>query len=81
MSDSLADMPLCPFCGVPWTQAMVAQLEQQRRSHRPFCVCCVGLFDEEERVPGPMAVLPAKDLCCESCGKAIYRAPSSLPGL
>jgi hypothetical protein len=50
---------------------MLAQLESQ--SSGVFCACCVGQ-PRPGHIAGPLQ-LPTQDLCCDSCGKPIYRAP------
>jgi hypothetical protein len=44
-----------------------------RHSGGPACACCMT---------GPLIhlapVTPGQDLCCESCGKPIYRAPNAV---
>jgi hypothetical protein len=71
---TLADIetPLCPFCGAAWTAAMLDVLE--RHSSGAICACCA-----QPARPGNAAtplMLPAHDLCCDACGKPIYRAPA-----
>jgi hypothetical protein len=71
--------PLCPFCKAPWTEAMLDQYDALVDPNG--CACCgsagviahdEGHHDHVERA------IPTADLCCESCGKAIFRAPGSL---
>jgi hypothetical protein len=69
----MAEILTCPFCGAPWTAAMLEQLEQQ--SSGAFCACCVGRYTPQH-VAGPLR-LPIQDLCCETCSKPIYRAPAA----
>jgi hypothetical protein len=69
-------VPNCPYCGTPWTPAM---LDQYDRAAQDFgCGCCGGqrlsIHDHVER----MAAIPAQDLCCATCRRPIYRAPSSV---
>ncbi len=58
-----AKLPACPFCGATWTEAMMAEYEQVSGS----CGCCGG---EAHATPLP---IPDRDLCCDSCGRAIFR--------
>lgn len=62
--------PTCPFCGVPWTDQMMDELDAMTGTSS--CSCCA-----DPRWPIPVAKpipLPTSDLCCAACGKAIYRA-------
>jgi hypothetical protein len=65
------ETPACPYCGANWTAAMLELLD--RHSGGPACACCMA---------GPLIhlapVMPGQDLCCESCGKPIYRAPGAV---
>jgi len=66
----------CPFCGAGWTARMVEAFD--RMILPGGCACCApgtaGLQAEHEaHEPVPVA-----DLECDSCGRAIYRAPDSL---
>ena len=66
--------PSCPFCQAPWTDAMLAEFE--RFSTPGGCQCCHGEHGAE--TAGEVAVqppVPVRDLCCEACGRAIYRKP------
>ena len=58
-----ARRPDCPFCGVPWTEGMMAEYE---RFSTTSCGCCG--HGEAEAPPAP-----EHDLCCDACGKPIYR--------
>lgn len=61
--------PTCPFCGEPWSAAMLAALDKATVHHG--CACCPE--------PGP-AARPAPvqasstDIACDSCGRALFRA-------
>jgi hypothetical protein len=70
--DEASEAPLCPWCGVPWSAAMLAALETH--SSGGFCACCAGVPDPYDFAPGPLN-LPTKDVCCDSCSKPIYTAP------
>lgn len=64
----------CPFCGAPWSEAMLAQLD--RFTMPSGCACCGG-------APGLHAVappLPTEDICCAACGRAIYRTFAASQG-
>ena len=70
------EAPACPYCGTAWTAAML--LAFKRHSRDVACECCVvlpGLVP----APGP-SLKPAQDLCCDSCGKPIYSAPTGAAG-
>lgn len=67
------DRPTCPFCQAPWTQAMTLQLE--RFSSSGGCRCCSSTQDI---AAAPALETPDSDLCCETCGKAIYLAPKTV---
>ncbi len=80
--------PQCPFCGGEWTDAMIAQYEAM--IDPSGCACCGGpapALHEHEQGHGhghghahiaPPPPLPAEDLRCAHCQRAIYLAPSSL---
>jgi hypothetical protein len=63
--DAAAEGPLCPFCAAPWTGEMLALLDR----HTADCACCGGAPVQVT----PLPVAP-QDICCASCGRAIYRA-------
>ncbi len=72
--------PHCPFCNAPWTEAMLDQYDAMLDPNG--CACCgsAGIIehgeDHHDRQEWPLVVA---DLCCEACGRAIYRAhPASL---
>jgi len=71
--------PRCPFCSAHWTQAMLDQYDAMVDPNG--CACCgsAGVIQHVEghREPAQRAV-PTADLCCESCGNPIFRAPGSL---
>ncbi|MGD9811522.1 MAG: hypothetical protein AB7U35_09345 [Sphingobium sp.] len=62
---------VCPFCGVGWTDAMLEMLD--RFTMPSSCACCGG---DPHPDPAPETEAPAamEDICCTSCGRAIYRA-------
>nr|WP_047167813.1 hypothetical protein [Sphingomonas sp. Y57] len=62
--------PACPFCGAPWSAAMLAQYD--RFTIASSCSCCAG-----ETHAAPIPVLQheqPEDISCTACGRAIYRA-------
>ncbi|MCW2363934.1 MULTISPECIES: hypothetical protein [unclassified Sphingobium] len=61
----------CPFCHAHWTQEMIDQLE--RFSSAGGCACCSLTPDLVAHQP---LETPKRDLCCATCGKAIYLAPN-----
>jgi hypothetical protein len=72
--------PDCPFCGAAWSDAMLAMFEAATDPNG--CACCgsagpVGGHDHGHHAPRPM---PTEDLCCDACGRAIFRMPSSVSG-
>jgi hypothetical protein len=62
--------PSCPFCAASWTDAMIGEFEAMSSP----CSCCGGGGDTQAN-PLPM---PSRDLCCASCGRAIYLNPHSV---
>jgi hypothetical protein len=71
--------PACPYCGAAWTTAMLDMLN--RYSVGAACACCVGqqhVESQHTEKPRSLIALPTQDLCCEHCGKPIYRAPQAL---
>lgn len=60
--------PSCPFCGQRWSQAMLDALEEATVHHG--CACCPE--------PGAVAAKPVpvstRDIACDSCGRALFRA-------
>jgi len=60
--------PHCPFCAAAWTDAMLAQFDSV--TSPSSCACCGPVTAD------PVAI-PADDLRCAACGRAIYRAPST----
>ena len=60
--------PTCPFCREPWTDVMLDQLDSM--TDTASCACCAGPVAAAIHWPLPM---PAADLCCTACGRAIYR--------
>lgn len=69
------ERPICPYCATQWSDAMLA--EYDRFADHTACSCSAhagehvhGEEQEEQALP-----VPTEDLCCESCGKPIYRAP------
>lgn len=66
------EAPDCPFCGERWTPAMLALLD--RFTHAAGCACC-SAGSSRSVLPG-LAESPTRDLCCDHCGKPIYRAPA-----
>lgn len=74
--------PQCPFCGGEWTDAMIAQYEAM--IDPSGCACCGGPalpphgHEDGHAHIAPAPPLPAEDLRCAHCQRAIYLAPSSL---
>jgi len=66
-------VPICPFCGAGWTPAMLAQLDSL--SSAASCACC----GDDAHIHAAPLPTPTDDLCCESCGRAIYLKPGSAP--
>ena len=63
--------PTCPFCGAAWTAAMLAALDAA--TDPDTCACCGGAEHRAQAAHPPRA--PAtRDIACEACGRAIYRA-------
>jgi hypothetical protein len=60
--------PHCPFCDAPWTEAMLADLD--RFTAPSSCACCGEAPHDTSPLPEP-----EDDLCCASCGRAIYLKP------
>jgi len=42
------------------------------------CACCTPRHAHGQHEPEAKAAVPVSDLCCDSCGRAIYQAPSSV---
>ena len=70
--------PTCPFCGAAWTSGMLDQYDAMTDPNG--CACCgagslgadSGAHDHlHESFERPR---PVSDLCCDSCGRALYRA-------
>lgn len=61
--------PACPFCGSPWSAAMLAALDEATVHHG--CACC-----PETAPAAPPAAFPSppRDIACDSCGRALFRA-------
>lgn len=77
MSDpAKAHVPDCPFCGSAWTAAMIAHYDAM--STASSCACCAPHHAHGGHEPAVKAAVPVSDLCCDSCGRAIYQAPSSV---
>lgn len=71
--------PLCPFCSAPWTEAMLDQYDALVDPNG--CACCgsAGVIGHDEGHHDHVErAIPTADLCCDSCGRAIFRAPGSL---
>ena len=66
----------CPFCGASWSARMVDAFERMRLPGG--CACCAPGIPASRFEPDIHEPLPVADLECDSCGRAIYRAPSSL---
>lgn len=66
--------PECPFCRAAWSDAMIDQFDAMTGTSS--CACCGG---DEQAAAAPMPV-PTEDLCCASCGRAIYLRPESIAG-
>lgn len=74
MTDPLwTERPACPFCGVAWSADMMDQYD--RMSAGSGCACCAGPAGHTHAPANapPVVSAPASDLCCSSCGKAIFR--------
>jgi len=67
---TIVDAPACPFCQARWTAAMLDEFA--RFSAPGGCRCCGGEQHDDAPTAPPV---PQRDLCCETCGKAIYRKP------
>ena len=64
--------PTCPFCAAPWTDGMLAHLDAISRPSS--CSCCVGAhWPIRDEAPPPPPDTSLGDLCCATCGEAIYR--------
>ncbi|MBN8830783.1 MAG: hypothetical protein J0G94_09190 [Sphingomonadales bacterium] len=71
--------PSCPFCGAAWTETMLDQYDALLDPNG--CACCgsAGMVEHgEDHHHHEERAVPTTDLCCESCGKPIFRAPGSL---
>jgi hypothetical protein len=68
--------PCCPFCGAAWSDAMLERYDAA--SDPGGCTCCGRAG---HGVPGRVESrddrAPAEDLCCDTCGRAIFFTPSS----
>lgn len=63
--------PRCPFCRAPWTRDMLDLYDAMTDPHG--CACCHGSGAAHGH-EAPAHKAEAADICCASCGKAIYRA-------
>lgn len=70
MNEGEPNTPACPFCGAPWSAAMLEQYD--RFTVASSCACCAG-ETHADLAPTP-APQPPEDLSCTACGRAIYRA-------
>lgn len=61
--------PACPFCGAPWSTAMLEQYD--RFTVASSCSCCTG---EAHSHPDHVRHEEPEDISCSACGRAIYRA-------
>ncbi|MBN8819620.1 MAG: hypothetical protein J0I80_12990 [Sphingomonas sp.] len=70
--------PTCPFCGAGWSVAMLDRYEALADPRG--CACCgsAGALDQADVHAHEPRPVPTGDLCCDTCGRAIMRAPSSL---
>lgn len=59
--------PACPFCGAPWSAAMLSALDAA--TDPAGCGCCTGAT--ATHAPRPLATA---DIACQACGKPIYCA-------
>jgi hypothetical protein len=66
--------PTCPFCQAAWSQAMLDHYD--RLSAGSSCGCGHDHGSGHQNIMDHAPVAPVGDLCCTSCGRAIYRAPS-----
>jgi uncharacterized ParB-like nuclease family protein len=62
--------PACPFCSARWTDAMLDQFDAMTGTSS--CACCTG----EAAAPAAPLPVPTDDLCCATCGRAIYLKPA-----
>jgi hypothetical protein len=66
----------CPFCGEPWTDAMLTQYDSL--SFRTACSCCASSLPLQPEEKQEAAEPITKDLCCDHCSRVLYLAPSSI---
>jgi hypothetical protein len=69
-----ASRPTCPFCRVPWSDAMMDQYDRMATDNG--CACCSGPAPVQASHVERRLAVPIGDLCCASCHRAIYLAPS-----
>jgi len=69
--------PRCVFCAAPWSAEMLRLYDAG--ANGASCSCCVIFPDFDEPVaPAPLVhVELPKELCCESCGRVLYRLAGS----
>ncbi len=75
--DARADSgPHCVFCGAPWSAEMLRLYDAG--SNGSVCSCCV-IFPDLDGMEAPVEPAPIEhialppELCCESCGRVLYR--------
>ena len=61
--------PTCPFCGQPWSAAMLAALDGATVHHG--CACCPEPDPRARPAPVPAT---SHDIACDACGRALFRA-------
>lgn len=78
---STTALPRCVFCDAPWTAEMMRLYDAGNTG--AGCACCVIFPDFEDAAPPaePAAkehVALPPELCCESCGRVLYRLAGAL---
>lgn len=61
--------PTCPFCGEPWSAAMLAALDSATVHHG--CACCSEAGPAAR--PAPVQAT-SHDIACDACGRPLFRA-------
>ena len=62
----------CAFCDAPWSERMIAWFGPEQG-----CACCGGTVMGHWPIKAAPPPVPVGDLCCDACGKTLYRAPSA----